>query len=120
MILIGNVDEHELISLVKQKNGSIVVYFGYVRGDVNCRAVHGMRCSLRENSYELMERIEREIREKFRIEDVILYHSIGNIKIGGLLAAVIISSVHRKDGFAACRYGIDRIKEIEPVEREEY
>ena len=66
-----------------------------------------------------MRDIERELKEKFDIMDVILYHSVGKLKDGELLAGVVVSSVHREDGFVACRYGIDRIKELEPVEREE-
>jgi len=120
MILVGRADEEELLNLAGARKGSMVTYFGYVRGDVDGRAVRGMRCTERENGHEIMENIEREIRERYPVENVILYHSVGDLKVGDLLAAVLISSVHRAEGFEACRYGIDRIKELEPVEREEY
>ncbi len=120
MILIGRADEDELLNLIGEKKGSIVSYFGYVREESNGRIVRGMMCRKREDSHQIMERIEREIRERFPVENVILYHTVGDVKVGGLLAAVLVSTVHRDEGFSACRYGIDRIKELEPVDREEY
>ena len=120
MILIGRAEEKELLEFVGEKKGSVVSYFGYVRENGEKENVRGMICREREDAREIMEWIEREIMEKFPVENVILYHSVGDVKTGGLLAAVIVSTVHREEGFEACRYGIDRIKELEPVLREEY
>ncbi len=120
MIILGKKSEKELLSIIEQNgSGSIVSYFGYVRGEVNGKKVSYMLCKKKENSEEIMEKIENEIKEKFPIIDVILYHSLGDLKVGELVAAVIVSSVHRAEGFEACKYGIDKIKELEPVERED-
>ncbi len=119
MILLGRADEGELLNLAGDKKGSIVSYFGYVRRENNGKMVKRMVCEERDSSHEIMEKIEKEIKERFDVENVILYHTIGNVPVGGLLAAVIVSTVHRDSGFKACRYGIDRIKELEPVYREE-
>ena len=120
MILVGRADEEELLNFVGDKKGSVVSYFGYVREESDGKKVSGMVCREREDSRKIMGEIEREIREKFPVENIILYHSVGDISVGGLLAAVIVSTVHRDEGFKACRYGIDRIKELEPVERTEF
>ncbi len=120
MILIGRANEEELLNLMGERKGSIVAYFGYVRDFAHGNKVRGMLVEERKDSREIMKKIEKEIRAKFPVENVILYHSIGDLKVGDLLAAVLISSIHRKEGFGACRYGIDRIKELEPVRREEF
>ncbi len=120
MIIIGREDEEELFSRIGKKRGSVVAYFGYVREFAHGRKVRGMICGEKRESRELMEKIEKEIMEKFPVERVILYHSVGSLKIGELLAAVLVSSLHRQEAFEACRYGIDRIKELEPVKREEF
>jgi molybdopterin synthase catalytic subunit len=117
MILIGNATEKDLLSFLREKRGSVVAYFGYVREFAHGQKVKSMIVKETENSRAIMRMIEREIKEKFPVNDIILYHATGERKIGELLAAVIISSVHRKEGFEACRYGIDRIKEEEPLER---
>ncbi len=120
MIIIDRKSERELLSLIQQNgSGSIVSYFGYVRGEVDGKIVSNMLCKKREDSVKIMEKIENEIREKFPVIDVILYHSLGDLKVGELVAAVIVSSVHRAEGFEACRYSIDKIKELEPVERKD-
>ncbi len=120
MILLGNASERDLLELVNEKKGSIVAYFGYVRKIAHGKEVKKMLCTEKEDTRKIMEGIENEIKRKFPVEKVILYHTIGEVKVGALLAAVIISSVHRREGFEACQYGIDRIKKLEPVIREEH
>ncbi len=120
MILVGRADEEELLNLIPEKKGSLVTYFGYVREQANGKIVKGMLCKEKEDSHKIMEEIEKEIKKRFPIESIILYHSVGEMKVGELLAAVLVSTVHRKEGFEACRLGIDLIKEKEPVERIEF
>ncbi len=119
MILIGKATEEELLNLIGERKGSVVAYFGYVRDFAHGQRVRAMIAIEKDNSRRILEKIEGEILEKFPVENIILYHSVGNLKVGELLAAVLVSSVHRKEGFEACRYGIDRIKEEEPIERRE-
>lgn len=119
MILVGRADEEELLNLIGEKKGSIVSYFGYVRAENDGKKVRGMVCREHPESRKIMEEIEEELRSKFPIENVILYHSVGELKVGELLAAVIVSTVHRCEGFEACRLGIDLIKEREPISRRE-
>ncbi len=120
MIVIGKKNEESIIKNVKkEKIGSIVSYFGYVREVSHGKKVRGMICREKGDSKKIMEKIEKEIKEKFDIIDVVIYHSLGTLKVGELVAGVVVSSVHREDGFKACKYGIDQIKEIEPVRREE-
>lgn len=114
MILLGKYSENELIKKIRKGFGSTVAYFGYVRD------IRYMICRETQNSHSILKRIEEEIREKYTVKDVILYHSIGKVDYGNLLAAVLVSTIHRDEGFKACRYGIDRIKELEPIKREEF
>ena len=119
MIMIGNTSEEELMKLIKRGSGSLVTYFGYVRAESHGKSVKYMICRENEESKRRMDEIEREIRDRYPVKDVLLFHSTGKLKVGELLAAVIISSIHRKEGFEACKYGIDKIKENEVVKREE-
>ncbi len=119
-MVIGKENEMEMIKrMKKEKVGSIVSYFGYVRDFSNGKRVEYMICREKEDTEKIMKKIESEIKEKFDVLDVILYHSVGTLKVGEFIAGVVVSSVHREDGFNACKYGIDRIKALEPVRREE-
>ncbi len=117
MIILGRAEETELLNMLGERRGSVVSYFGYVRSEAGGRKVSEMHCEMREESRSIMEEIERKIRARYPVEEVILYHSLGTLKPGELIAGVLVSSVHRAEGFEACRYGIDRIKELEPVKR---
>ena len=119
MILIGRTDEDELLNLIGERKGSIVAYFGYVRGESGGKKVKGMICEEKKESHEIMEKIEEEIKKKYPVERIILYHSVGRLNVGDMVSAVIVSTVHRKEGFEACKMGIDLIKKLEPVKREE-
>ncbi|NPA75212.1 MAG: molybdenum cofactor biosynthesis protein MoaE [Euryarchaeota archaeon] len=119
MILAGKADEEELLNLIGEKKGSIVSYFGYVRSYNDGKEIKEMICTSTERTKETLKEIEESIMNKYPVENLILYHSVGTLKPGDLLAAVIVSTVHRAEGFEACRYGIDKIKKLEPVKRVE-
>ncbi len=120
MIIIGKKNESELLRLMSRKGaGSMVSYFGYVRGFVKDKAVAKMICRETGETRNKMEEIEAEIRDHFPVLNVLLYHSTGELRVGELVAAVLVSTVHREEGFKACRFGIDKIKELEPVKRED-
>ncbi len=120
MILIGKASEEELMNFIGEKKGSVVAYFGYVRRESGGKEVRGMICEEKPDSHRMMEDIEEEIRRRYPVENIILYHMVGKLKVGELISAVIVSSVHRDEGFEACRMGIDLIKELEPVKRKEF
>ena len=44
----------------------------------------------------------------------------GRVEIGGVSVAIAVASRHRADGFAACRYTIERVKQIAPIWKREY
>ena len=49
-----------------------------------------------------------------------LHHRIGQLAIGEASIAIAASSPHRADAFAACRYAIERVKQIAPIWKREF
>ena len=49
-----------------------------------------------------------------------LHHRIGRLAIGEASVAIAASSAHRADAFAACRYAIERVKQIAPIWKREF
>ncbi len=118
MIVLGRYSMEKLIEMFRCEGcGSIVSYFGFVRSEVDEKRVKVMVCESTSYTQTLLEKIEGDIRELYPVKDVLLYHSIGKLKVGDLVAAVLVCTVHRKEGFEACKYGIDEIKRREPVKR---
>ena len=66
-----------------------------------------------------MAEVAGEVREKWGIERVAMIHRIGKLEIGEVSVAVGVASPHRKDGFEACKYAMDRLKQIVPIWKRE-
>ena len=45
---------------------------------------------------------------------------IGRIEIGGASVAIAAASPHRGHAFSACRYAIERVKQIAPIWKREF
>ena len=49
-----------------------------------------------------------------------IHHRIGRIRIGEASVVIAAASPHRSDAFAACRYAIERVKQIAPIWKHEH
>lgn len=59
--------------------------------------------------------IEAEARTRWPIGEMVIVHRIGRLAVGEISVAVAVSSPHRVDAFAACRFAIDTTKELVPI-----
>lgn len=49
-----------------------------------------------------------------------IHHRIGRLQIGEASIIIVAASPHRADAFAACRYAIERVKQIVPIWKHEH
>src|SRR5919197_4913116 len=63
--------------------------------------------------------IEAEVRRRWRVGNVALVHRLGRLAVGEVSVAVAVSCPHRGEAFDACRYAIDRLKEVVPIWKKE-
>jgi molybdopterin synthase catalytic subunit len=101
--------------------GAITTFLGLVRGHNQGRRV----LHLEYDAYEPLalrglDRIVLEARERWPAVDLAIHHRIGRLEIGEASVAIAAASPHRPDAFAACRYAIERIKQIVPIWKHEY
>jgi len=47
-------------------------------------------------------------------------HRVGSLQIGDASVVIAAASPHRADAFAACRYAIERVKQIVPIWKHEH
>ena len=66
------------------------------------------------------ERIGREAAERWASAQIAIHHRTGHVAIGEASVVVAAASPHRADAFAACRYAIERVKQIAPVWKHEH
>jgi molybdopterin synthase catalytic subunit len=49
-----------------------------------------------------------------------MHHRTGRLEIGDASIIIAAASPHRADAFAACRYAIERVKQIVPIWKREH
>ena len=102
-------------------DGAVVTFLGLVRN-------HNVGRSVRYLEYEAYEplamntftRIAAEIRSRWPGACLALHHRIGRLEIGEASVAIAARSPHRGDAYAACRYAIERVKQIAPIWKREF
>jgi molybdopterin synthase catalytic subunit len=62
-----------------------------------------------------LAQVEQETRDRWPVGDVALVHRLGRLEVGEVSVAVAVSCPHRAEAFEACRYAIDRLKEVVPI-----
>ena len=66
------------------------------------------------------ERIIAEAIERFGVRRAACVHRVGDLGIGDMAVWVGVSSPHRAEAFAACRYIIDEVKHRVPIWKKEH
>lgn len=67
-----------------------------------------------------LDRILAEAREAWPDARVAIHHRVGRLEIGEASVAIAAASPHRESAFAACRYAIERVKQIVPIWKREH
>jgi len=100
--------------------GGIVIFLGTARDRSKGRDVNGIKFEYYEG---MAQKKLREIRDRalkdFDIIDVLIVHRYGEIEIGDNIVLVIAAAEHRAEAFRACKWGIDELKQITPIWKQE-
>ncbi len=67
-----------------------------------------------------MRKLAEEAGRRWDIARIAITHRIGTVGIGEISVAIAVSAAHRAEAFEACRFAIDRLKEIVPIWKKEY
>ncbi len=66
------------------------------------------------------EQIAAEARERWADARIAIHHRTGRLEIGEASVAIAAASPHRAEAFSACRYAIERLKQIAPIWKHEH
>jgi len=101
-------------------SGAIVTFLGTVRNNTAGRKVAYLEYrAYAPMAEKQMANIAQEIYEKWGLAHVAMIHRVGRLEIGEVSVAVAVASPHRKDGFEACDYAMNRLKQIVPIWKRE-
>jgi molybdopterin synthase catalytic subunit len=101
--------------------GAITSFLGQVREDNLGKRV----LRLEYEGYEPLavktfEQIAAEATSRWPDVTLALHHRLGTLQIGETSVAIAAASPHRAEAFAACRYAIERVKQIAPIWKHEF
>jgi molybdopterin synthase catalytic subunit len=111
-----------LVSAVAQgSTGAIVTFLGLARNHNQGRRVHYLEYeAFAPLALKAFARIAEEVQGRWPGVGMALHHRIGRVDIGEASVAIAVASPHRADAYAACRYVIERVKQIAPIWKREY
>lgn len=102
-------------------HGAVATFLGLVRDHNLGRRVIRLEYEAHEPlAVKAFERIDAEIRERWPTVRVALHHRVGRLDVGDASVAIAAASPHRAEAFAACRYAIERVKQIAPIWKHEF
>lgn len=101
-------------------SGCVASYIGLIRGYSQGKEVVSVEYEDPQGTAkDGLQRIAEEIKQKWPVNNVAICHRIGKLRVGEVNLVVAIAAAHRREGFAACRYAVDRFKEIMPTQKKE-
>jgi molybdopterin synthase catalytic subunit len=114
-------DPRPLVESVRRnESGAVVLFYGVVRNENLGREVRHLEYdAYEEMALKKMREVADEVRAKFPVTGIGILHRIGRLEIGETSLLVAVSTGHRREGFEACLYAVDRIKQTVPIWKKE-
>jgi molybdopterin synthase catalytic subunit len=101
--------------------GAVVTFLGLVRNHNAGRRVHYLEYEAFDPlALKAFARIAGEIEQRWPGVRLALHHRVGRLNIGEASVAIAAASAHRRDAYAACRFAIERVKQIAPIWKREF
>jgi molybdopterin converting factor subunit 1 len=69
---------------------------------------------------QVMEQMCAEMRQRWVLGRIAIWHRTGRVYPAEASILIVVSSPHRPEAFEACRYAIERVKQILPVWKKEF
>ena len=119
----GALELDGLIRLVSQAggHGAVTTFIGVVRDNNQDRRVtHLVYEAYEPMAVNALTQICQEADREWPGTRLAVHHRIGRLAIGEASIAIAAASAHRAAAFAACRYVIERVKQIVPIWKHEF
>jgi len=102
-------------------DGAITTFTGIVRSHNQGRNVRFLEYEAYEPlAVRALSQIVDEAKAAWPSVRMAVHHRIGRLEVGQASIVIAALSPHRADAFAACRYAIERVKQIVPIWKREH
>ena len=115
-------DTNGVVAIVSSEDcGAVATFVGLVRNENGGRRVMWLEYEAYEPlALKAFARIDEEAGGRWPSIALAIHHRIGRVEIGQPSVVIAAASPHRAEAFAACRYAIERIKQIAPIWKHEH
>lgn len=101
--------------------GAVVSFLGTTRSPNKGLAVTYLEYEAYPGMAErVMQQIIAEMRARWVLGRVALWHRLGRVMPSEGSILIVVSAPHRPEAFEACRYALERVKQILPVWKKEF
>ena len=108
-------------ALEREGAGAVVTFVGRVRGSSRGSSVVKLEYeAYPEMAQRVFQQIGDEARERTPVVDIAIHHRTGSLSVGEVSVVIAVSAAHRDQAFDACRFAIDRLKQIAPIWKKEH
>ncbi len=117
-------DDFHLDELKKRihtsNSGAVVIFNEVVRDKNRGKNIESLEIQeYPEMTKEELRKVRDESINNFKINDVLIVHRYGILNVGHNVIGIVVTAPQRDAAFSACKYCIDRLKEIVPLWRKE-
>jgi molybdopterin synthase catalytic subunit len=119
-------NELQLDALIRQVSnagghGAVATFVGVVRDtNLNRRVTHLEYEAYEPMALKALAQICQEANREWPGVRLAVHHRVGRLAIGEASIVIAAASAHRSAAFAACRYMIERVKQIVPIWKHEF
>ncbi len=100
--------------------GAVVAFVGVVRGESKGRQVERIEIQVYEEmARRQLEAIREEALEKFGVEEIVVIHRFGSLRVSENIMMIAVGAAHRAEAFDACRYVLENVKRRVPIWKKE-
>jgi molybdopterin synthase catalytic subunit len=108
-------------AVANARDGAVATFVGLVRNQNGGRRVLWLDYeAYAPLAVKAFEQIADETAARWPDALIAIHHRTGRVEIGEASVAIAAASPHRADAFAACRYAIERVKQIAPIWKREH
>jgi molybdopterin synthase catalytic subunit len=108
-------------AVARSGDGAVATFVGLVRDRNAGRQVLWLDYeAYAPLALKAFERIAREAGGQWPGARLAIHHRTGRVEIGEASIVIAAASPHRAAAFAACRYAIERVKQIAPIWKHEH
>ena len=101
--------------------GALTTFVGVVRGTHEGRRVRHLEYEAFEPlALKVFRQIAAEAESHWPGALIAIHHRVGRLDIGEASVVIVAGTAHRAEAFQACRYAIERVKQIAPVWKHEF